>query len=88
MGDSDALALNKRFALILLGSLVVLGTGTHFLHAFQVRRTSGAMLDRARQLETEGRLNLAADYLGRYLSLNPNSADARLLTELCWLTSD
>ena len=70
------LRLNKRFALVLFGSLTVLGTGTHYLHGYQVRRTSGAMLDRARQLETEGQLNLAADYLGRYLSLKPDDTDA------------
>src|SRR4051812_46812773 len=67
---------NFRFALSLAGSLAVLGTGTHFLHGYQVGRTAGAMLDRAGRGEDEGRLDQAVDYLGRYVSLRPDDLDA------------
>ncbi|HEX4589649.1 MAG TPA: tetratricopeptide repeat protein, partial [Gemmataceae bacterium] len=69
--------LNKRFAFSFLGSLVALGSVTHFLHGYQVHRTASAFRDRARQVENEGRLNLASDYLGRYLSLKPQDGDAQ-----------
>src|SRR4051812_28777132 len=67
---------NLRFAIWLTVSLAVLGTGTHFLHAYQIRRTSGALLARADQVEKEDQLDLAADYLGRFVALNPTDADA------------
>jgi tetratricopeptide (TPR) repeat protein len=67
---------NLRFALILVGSLAVVATGTHFLHAYQVGRTSGALLARAEQVEQDGDLEKAVDYLGRYVALNPTDTDA------------
>ena len=67
--------INFRFALVLIASLAVLGVATHFLHAYQVRRTANAMQSRARQLESEGQIAQAVDYLGRYLSLNPDKND-------------
>src|SRR5439155_574675 len=68
--------LNWRFGLYLLTSLAVLGTGTHFLHGYQVRHNAGGLLDRARAAEEQGDLAKAADYLGRYLGLEPTDADA------------
>jgi tetratricopeptide (TPR) repeat protein len=70
--------LNVRFALILLASVAVLGTCSHFLHAYQVRRNAGAMLALADRAERDDppQLEQAADYLGRYLTLNPDDAAA------------
>jgi tetratricopeptide (TPR) repeat protein len=67
--------VNWRYAAFMAGSLAVLGTATHFLHAYQVKRTAGGMLERAGRVEADGQLELAADYLGRYLSLKPDDMD-------------
>jgi tetratricopeptide (TPR) repeat protein len=63
--------LNLRFALYLTASLLVLGTATHFLHGYQLRRNAAVLRDRAEQAERDGRLDLAADYFGRYVALEP-----------------
>jgi tetratricopeptide (TPR) repeat protein len=68
--------LNLRFILYLLGSLAVLGTGTHFLHGYQVRRNAHALFDQAQAAEQQGQLDQAADCLGRYLALAPDDLDA------------
>src|SRR5262245_55944741 len=68
---------NVRFAFYLLVSLIVLAVGTHFLHAYQVRRNSGVFLARADRAEQDGQFNQVADYLSRYLNLNPDDVDAQ-----------
>ena len=68
---------NVRFALYLLVTLIVVAVGTHFLHAYQVRRNAGGFLARADQAEQDGQLSQAADYLGRYLSFNPDDLDTQ-----------
>jgi cellulose synthase operon protein C len=68
--------LNFKFLAILLGGLVVFGTGVHFLHGFQVKRNAGTLLQRAGRAEDEGHLEQAADFLGRYLTYEPGNTDA------------
>ena len=69
--------INYRFAAILSGIVVVSGTATHFLHAHQVKRGSQDMLAEAIRFQEAGEAEQAADYLERYLRLNPADADAR-----------
>lgn len=69
--------INFRFAAILLGIVVVSGTTTHFLHAYQVKRGSREMLAEAIRFQEAGETEQAADYLERYLRLNPSDTDAR-----------
>ena len=69
--------INYRFAAILSGIVVVSGTATHFLHAHQVKRGSQDMLAEAIRFQEAGEAEQAADYLERYLRLNPTDADAR-----------
>ena len=75
---------------VLLVALALLAVGVHFLHAFQVARNAGVLLDQADQARQEAdaakkagnaakaadSLAKAADYLGRYLGFHPDDADA------------
>ncbi len=68
--------LNVKFALLLLGALVIVGVGGYFLHGFQVRRNAGIFLQQADKAEKDGKPTQAADYLSRYLALVPHDKDA------------
>src|SRR5437667_12796167 len=68
--------INVRFALYLVLTVAVLATGTHFLHAYQVRRNAGSLLARARHYQEQGNLSKAADCFGQYLGLHPADLDA------------
>jgi tetratricopeptide (TPR) repeat protein len=75
---------------VVLVALALLGVGVHFLHAFQVTRNSGVLLDQADQARKDAdaakkagdqakadeSLGKAADYLSRYLGFHPTDADA------------
>lgn len=63
--------LNVRLVAIVLGCLIVLGVGTHFLHAYQVQRNAHSLLDLASAAEERGRIDDAARYLGLYVGLCP-----------------
>jgi tetratricopeptide (TPR) repeat protein len=72
--------INLRFLVILLAALVALGVGWQVLHAFQVRRTSSALLTQASKAE-EGekpRLDHSALFLERYLILKPDNTEVRV----------
>jgi len=43
--------LNLKFLACLLGGIVLLGTGIHFLHGFQVKRNASALLEQAKKKE-------------------------------------
>src|SRR5438445_11210640 len=68
--------LNHRFALWFLATVAVLGVGTHCLHAYQVQRNARGLLGLARRAEVHGDSLKAADYLTRYLGLQPTDTDA------------
>src|SRR4051812_31423569 len=68
--------LNARFGLYLFLSLAVLGTATHLLHAYQVRRNADVLLIQAEHSEQQGRIDLAVGHLGRYLGMRPNDTEA------------
>jgi tetratricopeptide (TPR) repeat protein len=68
--------LNVKLFGCLLASVLVLGIAVHFIHAFQVRRNAGALLERADKAEKDGHLPEAAQYLRRYRVLVPDDTDA------------
>ncbi len=75
---------------VLLVVLALTAVGVHFLHAYQVARNAGVLLDQADQARQEAdaakkagnaakaadSLAKAADYLGRYLGFHPDDAGA------------
>ena len=77
-------------AAVLLIALALAGVGVHFLHAYQVARNAGVLLDQADQARQDAdkakkagnaakaadSLAKAADYLGRYLGFHPDDAGA------------
>jgi tetratricopeptide (TPR) repeat protein len=69
--------INGKFLIILVATIAVLGTGTHFLHGFQVQRHAEAFLQQADREEQAENLRQAKDYLYRYLLHRPNDASAR-----------
>src|SRR6186713_1261625 len=68
--------VNIRFVVILLGSLAVLGTATHFIHGYQVKRSAGALFTRATEAQERGELTEAANLYERYLGLVPGDIEA------------
>ena len=68
--------VNFKFLGCLLGAVVVLGVGVHFLHAYQVQRNAGELLRYADRAEKEGDLARTADYLARYIRMVPADDNA------------
>ncbi|MGB9689056.1 tetratricopeptide repeat protein [Thermogutta sp.] len=69
--------VNKRFVVILVGVFVLLGVGTYFLHAYQLRRNARVFLDRAQEALKEGRRDVAAKNFQWYTELVPHDLDAQ-----------
>src|ERR1043166_7623650 len=69
--------LNIKFLAILLAALAVLAVGVHFIHAYQVQRNAGAFLALADEALADGKKLKAAEYLARYLALQPADTDTR-----------
>src|SRR5262245_35088901 len=69
-------SLNVRFAVIALGGAAVLLLACHTIHSLQVRRYAWALLDEAQRAEARGQLQLAAAYLGDYLTFIPEDTEA------------
>src|SRR2546423_1798953 len=68
--------LNFIFLIGLLAVLAVLGVGTHFLHAYQVRRNASALLDRAERAQAGKDLETAEQSLSQYVNLRPEDGPA------------
>jgi tetratricopeptide (TPR) repeat protein len=68
---------NLRFFAALLALAALLAVGTHFLHAYQVRRNASGLLQQADRAEQEEEPVKALEYLSRYVGLAPNDLDAR-----------
>jgi tetratricopeptide (TPR) repeat protein len=68
-----------RFKLffVMLAAVALLAGATHLLHGYQLRRNARAFLEQADRAEREGRPDLAADYLARYVGFAPGDTDAR-----------
>jgi cellulose synthase operon protein C len=67
--------IKLKFLAQMLLTLVVLGVGVHFLHAFQVKRNAAAFLLRADEAEEEKDYAKSLNYLRRYLGFHPNDSE-------------
>jgi tetratricopeptide (TPR) repeat protein len=70
--------LNRKLFLWIVGTLITLGAGIHFLHGAQVRRSAEVLLDQANRAEQKGDMDRAQDYLERYLAVQPKDVAALL----------
>jgi tetratricopeptide (TPR) repeat protein len=73
--------IDIKFVACVLGGLVALGVGVHFLHAFQVNRSQALLLRQAERAESredpaKADYRQAARYLQRYLGYRPDDTDA------------
>jgi tetratricopeptide (TPR) repeat protein len=70
--------LKRRVNYLLLLALAVglglFGVGVHFLHAYQVKRNAGLLLEHARKARAAEKSELAEMYLRNYLELVPGDA--------------
>ena len=70
--------LNLRLVIVTLVIVVAAGVALYFWHGYQVRRTSESFLTRAEALEQEEEWGEAADYLQRYVRMEPDDVQARI----------
>jgi tetratricopeptide (TPR) repeat protein len=61
---------------VVLVAVIIVASGVHFLHAFQVKRNAGLLLETAEQAKASGDLPKAAEYYGRYLGFRPDDDGA------------
>jgi tetratricopeptide (TPR) repeat protein len=69
--------LNVKLLIWAAALSVLLGLGVFILHHFQTGRIARALLWQAQHAEEDGRLDLAARFLGRYLELEPGNNEER-----------
>lgn len=70
--------LNRRLLLATIAVAVIVAPVLYALHRYQQRRNADSLLERATVLEAEQKWGEAADYVGRYVNLFPNDAEARV----------
>jgi tetratricopeptide (TPR) repeat protein len=75
--SSSRRTLNFTFLTIFLVAVGLLGVGTHFLHAYQVKRNADALLEAANRAEADKDMDKFADYLRRYVEFKPEDVDQR-----------
>lgn len=68
--------LNLKFILPLLVVIGALAGGIHLVHGFQIKRTAGTLLTEADKARDEEDAVGEVEWLGRYVALRPNDADA------------
>jgi tetratricopeptide (TPR) repeat protein len=68
--------VNGKLLIGLIVTIVLLGTGVHFLHAYQIKRQAGVLYRQALRAEEEGRSADVAKYLDTYVRLEPTDTDA------------
>src|SRR5438034_10818215 len=68
--------LNLKFTAALLVSLVLIGVGGHFLHAYQFERNASAIKRRAEEAQDKKEFAKALGYFIRYLRFRPDDTDA------------
>ncbi|MGQ9504587.1 MAG: tetratricopeptide repeat protein [Thermogutta sp.] len=69
-------AVNKRFALLLLAALILMGIGAYFLHGFQIRRNAKVFLARAQKAKAQEQFDVAVKNYQWYVELVPDDLDA------------
>ena len=67
--------LNLKLVLSVLGGLLIVGVGVHFLHGYQLGQNAGRLLERADKAREAKELGKAEFYYEQYLSFVPNDAD-------------
>lgn len=70
--------LNFKLGLSLIFGMVVLAVGVHFLHAYQLRRTSRMLYSEAIQLEEAGQQKFALEFYEHFILLNPSHDESRI----------
>ena len=70
--------LNFKLGLSLIFGMAALAVGVHFLHAYQLRRTSRGLYSEAIQLEEAGQQKLALEFYEHFILLNPSNDEARI----------
>ena len=78
--------INFKFLIVLVVSVAAFSAVIRWVHAFQVHRHSGMFLREAEREERAGNTSEAAEYLRRYLLLEPN--DAATATRLAAMLLD
>ncbi len=61
---------------MLVAGTILFAGGVHLLHGYQVQRNAGALLFQAERAREQGRLDLSAKYLQRYLGFAPEDGEA------------
>jgi tetratricopeptide (TPR) repeat protein len=69
--------INTRFLLFLVAGLVITSAVVAGVHALQSQRIAAGLLHQAERGEEQGRLDVAARFLSRYLELEPDDNEAR-----------
>ena len=64
--------VNVRFLGVLVGTLAILGPSVYFVNAYQVRRNSDALKNRATKAFDDGNYTDAAKYYYLYLKQHPD----------------
>ena len=70
--------LNTRLLAWLLTGVAACGAGVQAWHTYQVKRHAGAWLRQARLAKEQGNWRQSANYLSRYLALEPADLDAQV----------
>lgn len=73
--DKRKIHLNSKLLIVLVAALLVIGIGSYFLHAYNVKRTSTALYDRAQKAHEEGNIDEAVKFLQRYVELQPGKPE-------------
>jgi len=68
--------VNYKFVVLMVLSLALLGTGLHFLHAYQVKRNAASLLTDIDNALEKGDDSEAMADLNQYLGLFPHNSDA------------
>ena len=71
--------VNVKLLLILLSVTLTLGVAVNFLHAYQVERSAGVLLERAEKLLADEKPEEAARYLRQYAGFRPDDVAALAL---------
>src|SRR5260221_14098504 len=69
--------VNIKILGITLVSILILGLGVHFLHAYQIKRNGGVFLELADREEMNGNKSMAIEYLQRYLVYTQDNKEAQ-----------
>lgn len=70
--------INGRFLLILALTCCALGTGTHFLHSYQMERNANELAKMADAALEAGDTKNAAQFLAQYLRFRPEEYDSKV----------